>query len=199
MSRLPIIALVLLLMAFRCHQDYPCASQSYVFGVDGHFAPASASVTTGDTVLFESSFSKVIYDSVTSGTINYNGSKGIEGSLEVYRIDTVHHRFSTDSFSVRFVPLEGTFSSGSGTAQRFLFGEDPSAYQARVGLLISTPGIYVVHASDLISNGLQGQDCGSASFLLHVPQPAASIALFSQAMGRPPAGGEDELYCFRVR
>ncbi|RYZ20812.1 MAG: hypothetical protein EOO16_15395 [Chitinophagaceae bacterium] len=200
MRRIPVLALfALLLMAFRCRQDYPCAEDSYSFGVSGSFAPASARVAVGDTVFFESVFPKSLYDSVSGRTINYAGSRGIEGGVYIYQIDTVRHQFVRDSVSARFFVLQGTAGEGGSTSQRFGFREDGSGYQARVGTIIQKPGIYVVFANGFDSLGLQGQECGGASFRVRIPLPAASTALFQQAMGRPPGMGEDELYTFRVQ
>ncbi|TCJ14353.1 hypothetical protein EPD60_10165 [Flaviaesturariibacter flavus] len=199
MNRILIAGSVLLLMAFRCRQDYPCAEQSYTFGVTGSYTPAPAVVDAGDTVFFESVIARQLYDSLSGRAIDYSNAKGIEGSVSLYRIDTLRHRISTDSVTARFLLLDALPGPVSGTTQHFLFREGPAQYQARVGVIVGARGIYALYATGPVSSGLQGQDCGGAAFHLRVAQSAASAALFQQAMNRLPGPGEDRLYTFRVQ
>jgi hypothetical protein len=201
MYRLLLLVALLPLLSFQCHkyEANPCEDRSYTFTVTGNLEPAGALLQAGDTLFFNSAFSRRLVPELRADTVDYSGSTGLSGTISVYSVDTINHSLLQTGPAIRFLPVEGSFTQPASTYyQQFQLSERAQQYRVRLGIIPPAPGLYAVFVSDLQSGGLQGQDCGKAVFNMQLQNSAESQRLLQLALGRAATDAEQRHYfCFR--
>lgn len=202
-----LFAAILVLFSTACNKDKtkPCLNGSYSFVVTSDWSPQQEIYQIGESLRLHSVFSKTLTDQVdTSITIDYGNSVGIGGNITIHQLDTVQHIVIDAANDFDYNVITGTISTSSTKPLRIKdinYQELSSTYEVDISIIPTTKGIYAIYISDLLSNGLRGDNCTNAGFSNTLANTNQNINLFQYAMNFSPTSAYEtqRIYCFRVQ
>ncbi len=197
-----------LFLGLSCNKNgtKPCSAVAYSFAVTSQFLPQQDVYHIGDTIFLISTFPKLLTDQInTSIIVDYSNSVAINGDIAISYLDTVTHQPlpARDSFIV--VSLNGQFAERNNNNQEsginFYYDENPQSYDFKGGFICKKKGIYSMGISDLISEGLKGENCTNAGFNMTVTNSDKHLYFHSYALNVDPNDPylQQKGYDFRVQ
>ena len=202
-----LITVTLITLGSSCGKDKnsskPCRGGRYSFEATSEFYPQKEVYNVGDTIFFNSSIPKILYDYVSIQNVDYSNSLGIGGTFTGIYMDTVNQRINEGFNNFEVINLIGTTSqftnpSNLGINTRYL--ENQNNYRFKLGLKLKSKGLFYLVATNLGSQGIAGQDCTNAGFNMVVTNSNKHINLFQYALNyTPDALLQKSIYCFRVQ
>ncbi len=201
-----LITATLITLASSCGKDKnsskPCRNGRYSFEVTSEFSPQKEVYNLGDTIFFNSTIPKNLYDNVSLQNVDYSNSLGIGGNITFSYMDTITH-VGSDSYSrFNIIPLIGATTIITNTPEKGLNSrfQEGVNYQFKIAIKLVQKGLFVIGVTDLGSQGISGQDCTNAGFAMTVTNTNKNINLFQYALNyTPDAMTQKGIYCLRVR
>ena len=180
----------------------PCIISDYEFSVTSEFSPQKEVYNIGDTIYFNSTFPKNLFNTISQKQVDYSNSVGIGGGIAFGYMDTVLQT-GVDSYSkFQVIQKVGTFTQITTVPEKGISSlySETSNYSFKIGIICKQKGLFALGVSDLGSNGLNGQNCTNATFDMTVTNSNKNINLFQYALGYlPDALAQKTIYCFRVQ
>ncbi|MEO8769420.1 MAG: hypothetical protein ABI402_05030 [Ferruginibacter sp.] len=191
---------------FGCNKDgtTPCQNGGYSFVVSSQYSPQQDIYQVGDTIYFTSQFPKTLVDQINNSSVNYSNSVGIQGDIGFGYLDTITHQpiAARDSFTI--FSIKGSFSERPGNQNvglNFNYFENAENYEFQAAFVCKKRGIYTIGVSDLLSEGLQGENCTNAGFNLSLANTNQHLYLHQYVLNVDTTDQElqQKVYDFRVQ
>lgn len=181
----------------------PCPQATpFNFNVTCSFTPQQEIYNVGDTIFLFSSFSKSLLNTISNQQVNYNNSVGIGGDVGIAYPDqsSLQNKPAKDSFD--FISINGMFTprpinQSQGINTKYIENSD---YSFRGGIICRKKGVYAISVDNLVSKGLNGENCTNANFNMLVTNNNKHINLYQNILGIVlDQYSIDRIYCFRVQ
>lgn len=189
-----------------CNKDSskPCAMVTpYSFNVTSEFSPQKEIYNVGDTIFLTSTFPKLLTDLISSQQVDYSNSLGISGNCNFGVLDTINKSISEGLNKFTIFSIKGSTSpinNFSNLGINVFYNETINNYELKVGIRLTTKGLFSVVLTNLSSQGLRGKDCTNAGFNMTVTNSNKNLNLFQYALGYPADNMlAKNIYCFRVQ
>ena len=195
----------LLLFSSSCKKEgtKPCSQVTpYSFNVTCEFTPQQEIYNVGDTIFITSTFSRSLLNVISGQQINYSNSVGIGGDIGIAYPDSVTRQNKPAKDSFNYISFIGTFlprpiNQNQGINTKYLESSD---YQFRGGIICKRAGVYAISVDDLISQGLNGQNCTNATFNMLVTNTDKHTNIYESILGITlDQYSVDRIYCFKVQ
>ena len=194
-----------ILFGSSCNKDgsKPCQNAPYGFDVTSEFSPQKEIYNIGDTIFLTSTFPKTLTNLISNQQVDYSNSLGISGNFNMIKMDTVNKVAIEARNNFELINLIGTttpISNSPNLGVNIFYVEETNNYNAKVGVILKSKGLFYIGVTDLSSQGLRGQNCTNAGFNMTVTNSNKNLNLFQYALGySPDAMLARYIYCFRVR
>ena len=204
MKVLSFLAISFIVMAAQCNKgSTPCVFGGYSFKVTSEFIPQAQAYSIGDTIFLYSTFSKTLQDLInTSLNIDYSNSTGIGGDLGIASLDSINNISKPAKDSFHFIDLKGRFIERNFNEDggiNFHYLETNSSYIFHGAIVCKKKGLYAISVDNLMSRGIQGENCTNASFAMTVTNTEKNLQWYENALNITlPQSSIDKMYCFKV-
>jgi hypothetical protein len=140
---------------------------------------------------------------ISNQKVDYSNSIGIGGNFNFIYMDTITRTIqeSLNKFSVNAITgQQMLITNAPNLGLSVIYLESSSNYELKFSVKLLARGLYFIGLTDLISQGIRGQNCTNAGFNITVTNTNKHFNLFQYALNySPDALLQKSIYCFRVQ